>query len=441
MIQQEQEYRNISWTEIKLACDSTCYICNGTAATNCLTCYITGSNKYYINANKTCNPACPLIGYYPDTNNTCQSCDSTCYTCNGGFATNCLTCYTTGSNKYFMNVNSSCNPACPPIGYYTDTSYNCLSCDSTCYTCNGTAATNCLTCDTTGSNKYYISANKTCITSCPIGYYADANYTCNILSGYFLEEASGICLLCSNNCSTCNITNTNCLSCAAEGNSSYYLEINSTNTEYRYCKFNQSNFGLASLSDNSTVEVDVIFNKALDVSTLPTLDDIFNLTISDFKTTEFTYNVIESSETKLTIELRPQKTIQENILTLNFQNSISIYNYNHQLVTEIRNNIIQLRNYSVDDGGSTVVAAQATAKVVAVAVVAAIPSLIFSGMSGSIWKSLEIFQILYYYSLINVDIPINFENFLNCFAASISLSELFLILIILNVNHKKYFFD
>ena len=103
----------------------------------------------------TCNLACPPIGYYVDTNNNCGLCDSTCSTCNGAATTNCLTCNPSGSTKYYMNSNTTCITSCP-LGYYGDANNDCKLCDSTCSTCDGSTATNCLTCYTAGPNKYYI---------------------------------------------------------------------------------------------------------------------------------------------------------------------------------------------------------------------------------------------------------------------------------------------
>ena len=158
-------------------CNNMCYTCNGGLATNCLTCNTTGTNKYFMNGNKTCTSACPTNGYYADASYTCQSCDSTCYTCNGTTINNCLTCNITGTYKYFMNGNKTCMSACP-TGYYADASYICQSCDSTCYTCNGANATNCLTCNTTGTYKYLMNTNNTCMLACPPGYYANGSYIC-----------------------------------------------------------------------------------------------------------------------------------------------------------------------------------------------------------------------------------------------------------------------
>ena len=201
-------------------CDSSCYTCNGGLATNCSACNTTGTSKYFIAGNNTCMSACPT-GYYADTSFNCQNCDSSCYTCNGGSTTNCLTCNTAGRSQYFMNSNKTCMSSCPTTGYYADASLNCQLCDSTCYTCNGRSATNCLTCNTagTGAYPYFIAGNNTCMSACPT-------------TGYYLDSATN-CQLCNLTCSTCNGgLGTNCLSCnttgAGTGTYPYFMNSNKT---------------------------------------------------------------------------------------------------------------------------------------------------------------------------------------------------------------------
>ena len=82
-------------------CPANCLTC--TSATSCSTCPIlpvtttttststtmTTSTFPYLYKN-WCYGVCP-DGYYPDSTNNCQLCDSNCLTC-GGSSTNCTTC-------------------------------------------------------------------------------------------------------------------------------------------------------------------------------------------------------------------------------------------------------------------------------------------------------------------------------------------------------------
>lgn len=47
------------------------------------------------------------------------ACDPTCLTCDGGLSTNCLTCNSAGTYKYFYSVDRRCYPTCP-IGTYLE---------------------------------------------------------------------------------------------------------------------------------------------------------------------------------------------------------------------------------------------------------------------------------------------------------------------------------
>lgn len=151
-----------------LACDSECETCE-TSSSNCLSC--TGT-RYFL-SNK-CLTLCD-DGYYGNTmNNLCTLCNAACLTCNGGLASNCLTC--------------------PPLQILK--SGKCFSCHSSCATCDGTTSIDCLSC-----NSPLVLQGKSCIEQCNIGYYRD-------LSG------SGDCLKCSSTCTTCISSGIDdCLTC------------------------------------------------------------------------------------------------------------------------------------------------------------------------------------------------------------------------------------
>ena len=223
-------------------CDLSCQTCTGAAATNCLTC---NTGKYLLAANNSC-VACDVDGYYQDTlAQTCEACDTSCQTCSGSAATSCVSCPT---GKYLLASNSSC-VSCDVDGYYQDTiAQSCNTCDSSCETCNGTAAINCLSCDT---GKYLLATNNSCVSCDVDGYYQDTlTQTCNVCdpdcqtcngssasnclscytgkylivaihscvscteNGYYLDSATQTCNTCDPDCETCSGPSaTNCLSC------------------------------------------------------------------------------------------------------------------------------------------------------------------------------------------------------------------------------------
>ena len=77
-----------------------------------------------------------------------------------------------------------------------------MKCDSKCLTCDGNA-TYCLSCESTSTYKYLeivSNSSQSCVNSCKSGAYPDTTLT------------PITCILCVNNCSTCN-TATYCLTC------------------------------------------------------------------------------------------------------------------------------------------------------------------------------------------------------------------------------------
>ena len=95
-----------------------------------------------MSTNNTCLTACPTIRYFADVNHNCQPCDSTCNTCNGGLATNCLSCNT--STRLFFEASTS----------------TCLTCSDNCTFCNGVSY-NCTNCSINTLQIFYLYTNTT----------------------------------------------------------------------------------------------------------------------------------------------------------------------------------------------------------------------------------------------------------------------------------------
>ena len=94
--------------------------------------------------------------------NTCETCDYTCQTCNGGASTDCTTC---DDSNYYLG---ECLTTCPEgtVEGLTNGVKTCLPCYGTCTSCFGTAFDQCNTCLTT---HYFI--DNSCIHCCEDGYY------------------------------------------------------------------------------------------------------------------------------------------------------------------------------------------------------------------------------------------------------------------------------
>ena len=179
-------------------CNETCASCSGPLGSQCLSCESNAllnqgacgcSNGYYTNYARVCNdPSTPC--------EACLACDSTCLTCNGSAATNCLSCF---GNAILANNNT------------------CINCDASCNTC---ASLN--TCGSCYPNAM-LNATNQCV--CNYGYFMGQSQSCmNGQCKYCASCAAG-CKTCSgalgNQCLSCydtyNLTNGSCLSAGTIG--------------------------------------------------------------------------------------------------------------------------------------------------------------------------------------------------------------------------------
>jgi len=174
-------------------CDSSCLACDFIGSYSCTSCNTTSSLPHLLGT--TCLSACPATGYYPDSASVCQTCDSTCYQCDGPYPTNCTACNTTTGFPY--SNGPTCVQSCPNPGYFLDLPTSaCLPCDVTCITCNGTTYNDCLAC----ADPWPYLFGTTCQASCPT-------------QGYFADSTSMACVACDQSCLTCNVSSSYCTSC------------------------------------------------------------------------------------------------------------------------------------------------------------------------------------------------------------------------------------
>lgn len=73
---------------------------------------------------------------------TCKQCASNCMMCTN--LTTCAKC----ADLYELSSTSTCRLTCKTNEFYNDTDKKCVACDTTCATCNNSAATNCMSCNT-----------------------------------------------------------------------------------------------------------------------------------------------------------------------------------------------------------------------------------------------------------------------------------------------------
>ncbi|KAL4482616.1 hypothetical protein ABPG73_021276 [Tetrahymena malaccensis] len=189
-------------------CDSTCKTCTGPSNKECASC---DSSTYLLTqgSQKSCVANCGDQLYQNTTNNTCSSCDPTCFNCSGPNPNQCTQC--TGS-KYLQG--NQCQNTCNP-GFYAGPNNMCLGWPKNCTSC---------------PSPTFLNVDHSCVSQCPNGFYADGN-TCKACpsqcSTCILQGASAVCTSCP---SSQALYNGNCVSnCPAktyQTNSKLYLQNN-----------------------------------------------------------------------------------------------------------------------------------------------------------------------------------------------------------------------
>ena len=184
-------------------CDSTCQTCNGGAANNCLTCV---SGKYLAYNLGTCGNACPTGSYAPASTNYCLLCNVNWNSCSTN-STNCVSCSLSvnGATLYLLDTSKTCVSSCPTGSYGKDFSKTCEACDGSCQTCKGPSASDCL--------------------SCPSGSLDPSTGTCTASCGGGRYSSAGMCYNCPVQCSTCTSA-TACTTCQVVLGVSYYYQSN-----------------------------------------------------------------------------------------------------------------------------------------------------------------------------------------------------------------------
>ncbi|EAS05248.2 hypothetical protein TTHERM_01364620 (macronuclear) [Tetrahymena thermophila SB210] len=241
--------------------DSDCLTCKGNFVldslskkcickiNNCITCSSDGSIcekciEGYAGADcLECNKV--TLGKYIE-NNTCKDCNSSCKTCVGPLATDCIECKREAykvdpSSKLCQCAINNCQQCntegteclkciggyakkegqcifCDEQnGFFIDLNNICQKCHSSCLKCNGPNENNCLQCKNSGfkldlATSKCICTIENCVQCSEDGQSCQKcidNYTyvnkvctlCDLNNGYYLE--SGICKKCDESCGSC----------------------------------------------------------------------------------------------------------------------------------------------------------------------------------------------------------------------------------------------
>lgn len=207
-------------------CHSTCSLCDGPAADNCITC----SEETFLEAS-SCMSQCS-DGFYEDRERTCTRCLHSCTRCVS--RKNCTQCLTP-----LLLQNGECRATCAQ-GYYSDLG-TCSKCYLSCKSCSGPRRDQCVTCprgwqlaggechpecpqgyfmDEFGCQKCHHFC-RTCkgegplqCTSCPSHYMLDEGHCLECLGSQYYDPPTQLCKACHASCRTCNGPGPfSCLSC------------------------------------------------------------------------------------------------------------------------------------------------------------------------------------------------------------------------------------
>ncbi|KAF5344273.1 hypothetical protein D9758_012336 [Tetrapyrgos nigripes] len=181
-------------------CSSSCQTCNGGTANDCIICK---SGTFKLNGSCVSadgNGVCTGTSLIADNNkHECDTCGPKCTSCqipNFTPASTVDELKCTGCLPGSFLSNGTCVDSCPSGTFLNLNDNTCNACDSSCATCAG-SATFCLTC-----NNNQLASNGTCVSSCPANSIKTNSNTCDS---------------CHPDCATCSGTSFNqCSSCPPE---------------------------------------------------------------------------------------------------------------------------------------------------------------------------------------------------------------------------------
>ena len=200
-------------TRLCTGCTDGCQSCFAIGLASCTKCkpLSNGVDYFLQTTGTTCGPNC-LLGEYKDTMSlTCTPCRQACKTCTSLAV--CQSCQSVDGFAYFLQ-SSTCTSICSNGTYGEISNNTCNNCIAGCNSCFGPNIDNCYSCKASGSVKYYLLYNSyTCNQTCPDGFYSN--------------DTSFTCLMCSPACLTCTYNSSYCTSCGIPASGlSLYLKNN-----------------------------------------------------------------------------------------------------------------------------------------------------------------------------------------------------------------------
>ncbi|XP_063066379.1 proprotein convertase subtilisin/kexin type 5 isoform X2 [Engraulis encrasicolus] len=215
-----------------VACDSNCVSCDEHE------CYWCETDLFLLDGK--CVQECPLGFYGNEDSQECEECDESCRTCGGPEEDECLTCQNGDTLQ-----DGECVPeleSCPSKTYLDDDG-ECESCHSSCESCDGPLKSDCVSC----VRGRFLTIEQTCVLRCPVGRFGSrASGVCEMCAtgcaqctglqqcqrcattrrkqlylqdGQCVQQCTRgfpvgqVCESCAEGCLTCERNATHCLSC------------------------------------------------------------------------------------------------------------------------------------------------------------------------------------------------------------------------------------
>ena len=208
------------------ACATSCATCVSPAATECTSCAVNSPfrSNWSIGVGSCLADCTPLSSWGDDSvqPNVCSPCSTSCGTCSGANASECVSCNPGGPTPFLHD--GECKSACPAVGTFAlveNGLSRCEACDGSCLECDGPSSTSCTACS--GLHPFFDAvpfASGSCVDSCASGEYADAGSTCRQCHHRCAECDGPL----SSNCTVCphgsSMNNGTCVSFCSE--SEYY---------------------------------------------------------------------------------------------------------------------------------------------------------------------------------------------------------------------------
>jgi hypothetical protein len=183
----EYPYDDNATNRICDKCHSDCKTCAGVYAENCTTCWTNSSSQFLFLSMCVLNTSCP-DGTYPNnftgSNPSCTQCPNNltnpnlnCSTCVYSTVKSTVVCISCLYGYYYNSTTQLCGITCGAKFYPNNANNSCVACASSCAACSSSSSRSCTSCP---AFQYYL-INMTggyCLNACPSVKYFNSSFKC-----------------------------------------------------------------------------------------------------------------------------------------------------------------------------------------------------------------------------------------------------------------------